>query len=95
MGFHGDTEQNCSLFTKAIVPPYSLPTDITAQKAIYSDKFCPEIVLRVKPLTHEYKDSAKANVVKAQNQTKNNTKAILSASCISTNSSLKLFHFLN
>lgn len=52
-GLHGDTEQNCSLFTnKDIVPRYSLPTDITAQKAIYGDKFCPKIVLWVKLLTH-------------------------------------------
>lgn len=56
MGFHGDTEQNCYLFmNKDIVPTYSLPTDTTAQKTIYSDKLCPEIVLWVKLLTHEYK----------------------------------------
>lgn len=45
MGFHGDTEQNSYLFmNKDIVPTYSLPTDITAQKNIYSDKLCPDIV---------------------------------------------------
>lgn len=54
MGFHGDSKTNLPT-NKVTVPPYSLPIDISHQKAVYSDKFCPGIVLWVKFLMQEYK----------------------------------------